>query len=643
MSHEFYPISLTQDQIDILQHVHNDGVKRVIDISAQNFDSKTGSVVTLPFTKTAIAALRRAIKKNESYPYSVTKTILEKMDGEGILDSIANFVKKAAPYVKKGVEAIKPIAEKIYQSITKPKVREYVSEHVEAGVPSQLLPPPPHVVGNAHNVYFQNGKWYMEGGALKEPQELPPGTMLVLDHLKTGGLLVLPGSALGGLINLPGGSLTLPGSGDLVDEGGLLTRPGDVIRPTNRPTYKVILPEDQKKEIAPEQPGMKEKKLIKAAGSLSLKYSEAKDFYNYDIDLPKSISLPDKALSSIDIAEFINKFPKLRKVFAGTFARDQLIEQSPDIHDVFIINTAPINSDIEMGHFQVWLGIEKLAVGSGIYDMLLHLTRFVGKLRRNPDKGAVLPYQSYTGPGNSMSKSYIENNPPQSEVDKIAFKHDLAYAKANKTPDKKLRDKIYHDADRKMIEELDALVPDKVIDKIYKPLARFAIATKYWAEEDKGAEDYDPPTLEKPEITPPEQSQLKELYGGALQELIEETDYKVENFKEYEEVLEIMKEQGLSVGSFFDSYGIEGIPEELGQLLSAVYPGAGTGEYGSKLRVFFNNEEFQSTSSPLCGHYCLFMIYAMFEKNLAYYEAVKILSENQPADSYIRKWCNIEK
>lgn len=630
---ESVPIYLTDEQVAIFQSVSDDGKKRTIDITQSNFTSSDSSVfVSLPFSKTGVSALKRELKKGNVYPYSVTKTTIDKLSGEGILDSIISFGKKAAPHVKKAIETIKPIAEQVIKHFTKPKVREYVSPHIQEGLPSSQLPPPPDVVGNATKVYFQNGKWYMEGGALKHPVELPANTAIVFDHQRPGGLLILPGS-----------SLNLPGAGEFTDEGGFLYRPGDKIIPTSAISYKVIPPQksqesDQKKATVPIS------KVGLVGASLSLKFSEDKNFHNYDLSLPDSIKLPDKALSSFDISEFINHFPKLRKIYAGTFARDQLIHENPDVHDAFIINTAPTNSDLSMGHWQIWLGIESLASGAGIYEMLGSIAKIVGKLRRDPDRGLTVPGDNYyyLGPFNSMKPSYIAAHPPenQSAVDQIAYRHDVQYAIANKTPDKQKREEIYHNADKKMIEELDALTPTTILDKIYKPLARFAIATKYWVEGgDKGANDYEPPKPEKPELSPPEEEQLKQLYtqnGGALEELIEKTDYKVDDFNEYEEVIDIMRDQKLQLGQFFDSYGIEGIPEELGQLLSKEYPGP-----GSKLRVFFNNEQYQDMASYLCGHYCLFVLYAIYEKGFSYYEVTKLLSENTPADKYIRKWCHI--
>ena len=99
----------------------------------------------------------------------------------------------------------------------------------------------------------------------------------------------------------------------------------------------------------------------------------------------------------------------------------------------------------------------------------------IGKLPVIPNKGFVLPWHKYTGPYNPLHKQLDENdNPisgqePYNGVDNISLHHDICYRDhANKKAE----------CDKTMMEELKALKPQNLREKIDRQLVRAAIGAK---------------------------------------------------------------------------------------------------------------------------------------------------------------------
>jgi len=98
----------------------------------------------------------------------------------------------------------------------------------------------------------------------------------------------------------------------------------------------------------------------------------------------------------------------------------------------------------------------------------------MGKLPK-PKNGWTLPNHKYTGPWNPLHRQLDENdNPlpgqePYNQVDAIALKHDICYRDHE---DNK------HGCDRKMIEDLSAMTPKNLRERIDRGLVKTVIGTK---------------------------------------------------------------------------------------------------------------------------------------------------------------------
>ena len=102
----------------------------------------------------------------------------------------------------------------------------------------------------------------------------------------------------------------------------------------------------------------------------------------------------------------------------------------------------------------------------------------IGKIPFKPKKGFVLPKHRFTGPYNPLHLQLdSKENPlpvsePYNAVDDMSLRHDICY-RDNDTPAAK------RECDRKMLAELNALVPEGSREKVGRQLVRSIIGLKH--------------------------------------------------------------------------------------------------------------------------------------------------------------------
>ena len=101
-----------------------------------------------------------------------------------------------------------------------------------------------------------------------------------------------------------------------------------------------------------------------------------------------------------------------------------------------------------------------------------------GKIPFKPKKGFVLPKHRFTGPYNPLhlqldsKDNPLPGNEPYNAVDAISMRHHICY-RDNVTPAGK------RECDRKMLAELNALVPKGRREKVDIPLVRSIIGLEH--------------------------------------------------------------------------------------------------------------------------------------------------------------------
>ena len=109
---------------------------------------------------------------------------------------------------------------------------------------------------------------------------------------------------------------------------------------------------------------------------------------------------------------------------------------------------------------------------------MVDIHKVIGKVPFKPKKGFVLPKHRCTGPYNllhlqlDLKDNLLQGNEPYNAVDAISMLHDICY-RDNETSAGK------HECDRKMLAELNALVPKGRREKVYRQLVRSIIGLKH--------------------------------------------------------------------------------------------------------------------------------------------------------------------
>ena len=108
----------------------------------------------------------------------------------------------------------------------------------------------------------------------------------------------------------------------------------------------------------------------------------------------------------------------------------------------------------------------------------MDIHRVIGKIPFKSKKGFVLPKHRFTGPYNPITHlqlvskdNPLPENEPYNAVDAISMRHEI-FHQDNDTPAGKRQ------CDRKMLEELNALVPDGRREKVDMQLVRSVIGLK---------------------------------------------------------------------------------------------------------------------------------------------------------------------
>ena len=104
----------------------------------------------------------------------------------------------------------------------------------------------------------------------------------------------------------------------------------------------------------------------------------------------------------------------------------------------------------------------------------MDLHRVIGKIPFKPKKGFVLPRYRFTGLYNPLHLQLdsLPGNEPYNAIDAISMRHGICY-RDNDTPAGK------HECDRKMLAELNALVPEGRREKVDRQLVRSIIGLKH--------------------------------------------------------------------------------------------------------------------------------------------------------------------
>ena len=111
---------------------------------------------------------------------------------------------------------------------------------------------------------------------------------------------------------------------------------------------------------------------------------------------------------------------------------------------------------------------------------MVYIHKIIGKIQFKPKKGFVLPKHRFTEPFNPLhfqldsDDNPLPGNEPYNAVDAISMHHDIC-CRDNDTPAGK------REFDRKMLAELDALVPEGRREKVDRQLVRSIIGFKHRA------------------------------------------------------------------------------------------------------------------------------------------------------------------
>ena len=106
----------------------------------------------------------------------------------------------------------------------------------------------------------------------------------------------------------------------------------------------------------------------------------------------------------------------------------------------------------------------------------MDIHKMIGKIPFKPKKGFVLPRRRFTGPYNTLhlqldsKDNPLPENEPYNAVDAISMRHDICY---RDNPSGK------HECNRKMLAELNALVPKGRREKVDRQLVRSIIGLKH--------------------------------------------------------------------------------------------------------------------------------------------------------------------
>ena len=109
---------------------------------------------------------------------------------------------------------------------------------------------------------------------------------------------------------------------------------------------------------------------------------------------------------------------------------------------------------------------------------MVDIDRVIGKIPFKPKKGFVVPKHPFTGPYNPLhlqldsKDNPLPRNEPYNAVDAISMHHDICY-RDNDTPAGK------RECDRKMLAELNVLVPEGSREKVDRELIRSVIGLKH--------------------------------------------------------------------------------------------------------------------------------------------------------------------
>ena len=108
----------------------------------------------------------------------------------------------------------------------------------------------------------------------------------------------------------------------------------------------------------------------------------------------------------------------------------------------------------------------------------MDIHKVIGKTQFKPKNGFVLPKHRFTGPYNPLhlqldsKDNPLPGNEPYKTVDAISLRHDIYYRDNDKSAGKR-------ECDRKMLAELNALVPKGRREKVDRQLVRSIIGLKH--------------------------------------------------------------------------------------------------------------------------------------------------------------------
>lgn len=312
-----------------------------------------------------------------------------------------------------------------------------------------------------------------------------------------------------------------------------------------------------------------------------------------------------------------------------------------DLYKFLIINITPnsLAEEIQVGHWCVGSLDPNENRGSGLYDVLMKISEKISKLRRDPRKGLTIMPHHWSGVGNAVDAQYQRDYPPYDRVDAISKTHDMAYHKASLESDPVRKQKMFADADHKMIESLDKLKSSAsdltISEKVMMPLTRFAISSKVYIDQ----KTYGTAKTEPARILP--KKPILEAQGSGVEEYFED-EFDIDNEETFDKVTTYMKNNGLISVYWFDSFAF-GPAREYIQLIDERFKIKDV-QNQSRLRLFLNNNSYQNPDSVLCGHYVLFFLWCFFVEEMNFFEIMDILDSHRPnTDDFIRKWANIKK
>ena len=105
---------------------------------------------------------------------------------------------------------------------------------------------------------------------------------------------------------------------------------------------------------------------------------------------------------------------------------------------------------------------------------MMDIHKVIGKIPFKAKKGFLLPRHRFTGPFNPLhlqldsQDNPLPGNEPYNAVDAISMRHDICY-RGNDTPTGK------RECDRKMLAELNALIPKGRREKVDRQLVQVSL------------------------------------------------------------------------------------------------------------------------------------------------------------------------